>query len=44
MTSVNLCNEMIDVHTGSERIAIDSIERTVDVALAIIDAARGTES
>lgn len=39
LRSVNLCNEMVDVHTGNERIAIASVERTVDVALALIDAA-----
>lgn len=40
LRSINLCNDMIDVHTGSERIAIASIERTVDVSLALVDAAR----
>lgn len=39
LPSVNLCNDMVDVHTGNERIAIASIERTVDLALALIDAA-----
>ncbi len=36
LASVNLCNDMVDVHTGSERIAVESVERTVDVALALI--------
>jgi tripeptide aminopeptidase len=40
LASVNLCNEMVDVHTADERIAVASVERTVDVALALIDAAR----
>ncbi len=44
LTSVNLCNEMLDVHTGSERIAITSIERTVDVALALVAAARESDA
>lgn len=39
LRSVNLCNDMVDVHTGDERIAVASVERTVDVALALIDAA-----
>ena len=37
---VNLCNDMIDVHTPDERIAVESLERTVDVCLALVDAAR----
>jgi tripeptide aminopeptidase len=40
LPSVNLCNDMIDVHTGDERIAVRSLERTVEVALAVIDTAR----
>lgn len=36
ISSINLCNDMIDVHTGSERIAVTSIERAVDVAVALI--------
>lgn len=39
LASVNLCNDMVDVHTGDERIAVASVEKTVDVALALIDAA-----
>ncbi len=39
LRSVNLCNDMVDVHTGSERIAIASVEQTVEVALALIDTA-----
>jgi di/tripeptidase len=31
---------MIDVHTGDERIAVASLERMVDVTLALVDAAR----
>ena len=40
LASVNLCNDMIDVHTPAERIAIESLERTVDVALALVETAR----
>ena len=40
LASVNLCNDMIDVHTPDERIAIESLERTVDVALALVETAR----
>jgi tripeptide aminopeptidase len=39
LASVNLCNEMIDVHTVDERIAVTSLERTVDVALALVEQA-----
>ena len=38
--AVNLCNGMIDIHTADERIAIDSLERMIDVTLGLIDAAR----
>ncbi len=44
LPSVNLCNDMVDVHTGNERIAVTSVERTVDVALALIDTARGASA
>jgi tripeptide aminopeptidase len=40
LPSVNLCNDMIDVHTADERIAVGSLERTVDVALAVVETAR----
>lgn len=43
LPSVNLCNDMIDVHTADERIAVGSLERTVDVALALIETARTWE-
>lgn len=38
---VNLANGMTDIHTPDERIAIDDLERMVDVTLALVDAARG---
>jgi tripeptide aminopeptidase len=37
---VNLANGMTDIHTPDERIAIDDLERMVDVTLALVDAAR----
>ena len=37
---VNLANGMTDIHTPDERIAIEDLERMVDVALALVDAAR----
>jgi tripeptide aminopeptidase len=36
---VNLANGMIDIHTPAERIAVDDLERMVDVTLALADAA-----
>jgi tripeptide aminopeptidase len=38
--AVNVCNGMIDVHTGDERIAVQSLEQMVDLTLALVDAAR----
>ena len=37
---VNLANGMVDIHTSDERIAVDDLERMVDVTLALVDAAR----
>jgi len=36
---VNLANGMIDIHTPDERIAVEDLERMVDVTLGIVDAA-----
>ena len=36
---VNLANGMVDIHTPDERIAVDDLERMVDVTLALVDAA-----
>jgi tripeptide aminopeptidase len=36
----NLANGMVDIHTPDERIAVEDLERMVDVTLAIVDAAR----
>jgi tripeptide aminopeptidase len=35
----NLANGMVDIHTPDERIAVDDLERMVDVTLGIVDAA-----
>jgi tripeptide aminopeptidase len=40
LPAVNLCNGMRDVHTPDERIAVESLERMLDVTLGLIDAAR----
>jgi tripeptide aminopeptidase len=40
LASVNLCNDMVDVHTADERIAVTSLERTVSLALALVETAR----
>jgi tripeptide aminopeptidase len=37
---VNLANGMVDIHTSDERIAVDDLDRMVDVTLALVDAAR----
>jgi len=37
---VNLANGMIDIHTSDERIAVDDLERMVDVTLALVESAR----
>jgi tripeptide aminopeptidase len=36
---LNLANGMVDIHTPDERIALDDLERMVDVTLALVDAA-----
>ncbi len=38
---VNLANGMVDIHTVDECIAVEDLERMVDVTLGIVDAARG---
>jgi len=37
---VNLANGMTDIHTPDERIAVDDLDRMVDVTLALVDGAR----
>jgi tripeptide aminopeptidase len=39
LACVNLANGMVDIHTPAERIAVDDLERMVDVTLALSDAA-----
>ena len=36
---VNLANGMVDIHTPDERIAVEDLDRMVDVTLALFDAA-----
>jgi len=38
---LNLANGMQDIHTPDERIAVDDLERMVDVTLALVDVALG---
>ena len=37
---VNLANGMVDIHTPDERIAVEDLERMVEVTLGIVDAAQ----
>src|SRR5206468_5099621 len=37
---LNLANGMIDIHTPDERIAVEDLERMVDVTLALVEVAR----
>jgi tripeptide aminopeptidase len=37
---LNLANGMVDIHTPDERIAVEDLERMVDVTLALVEAAR----
>ena len=37
---LNLANGMVDIHTPDERIAVEDLERMVDVTLALADEAR----
>ena len=41
---LNLANGMQDIHTPDERIAVEDLERMVDVALALVDVARETDA
>lgn len=34
--AVNLCNDMIDIHTADERIAVESLEAMVEITQAIV--------
>ena len=37
---VNLANGMVDIHTPDERIAVEDLERMVEVTVGIVDAAQ----
>ena len=41
---LNLANGMRDIHTPEERIAVEDLERMVDVTLALVDVAREPSS
>ncbi len=41
LSCLNLANGMMEIHTPNEWIAVDDIERMVDVTLAIVDLAAG---
>ncbi len=43
LACVNLANGMIDIHTADERIAVEDLERMVDVTLALVAGGRGIE-
>jgi len=38
--AVNLCNDMVDIHTDNERIAVRSLERMVELTVALVEQAR----
>ncbi len=38
---LNLANGMTDIHTSDERIAVEDLERMVDVTLALVETAHG---
>jgi tripeptide aminopeptidase len=40
LACVNIANGMLDIHTPDERIAVDDLDRMVDVTLALVDLAR----
>jgi tripeptide aminopeptidase len=40
LACVNLANGMQDIHTPDERIAVDDLERMVDVTLSLVEVAR----
>jgi tripeptide aminopeptidase len=43
LSCVNLANGMVDIHTADERIAVEDVERMVDVTLALVASARDLE-
>ena len=40
LSCLNLANGMMEIHTPDEWIAVDDVERMIDVTLAIVDLAR----
>jgi tripeptide aminopeptidase len=38
---LNLANGMTDIHTADERIAVEDLERMVEVTLALVETAHG---
>ena len=41
---VNLANGMADIHTGDEHIAVEDLDRMVDVTLALVEGAREADA
>jgi tripeptide aminopeptidase len=44
LSCLNLANGMQDIHTPDERIAVEDLERMVDVTLALVDVARDADT
>jgi tripeptide aminopeptidase len=44
LACANLANGTVDIHTVDERIAVDDLERMVEVTLGIVEAAREAEA
>jgi tripeptide aminopeptidase len=44
LACVNLANGMAEIHTPDEHIAVSDLERMVDVTLALVETARGTNA
>lgn len=44
LACANLANGMVAIHTPDEHIAVDDLERMVDVTLALVDAAREADA
>jgi tripeptide aminopeptidase len=44
LACLNLANGMQDIHTSDERIAVEDLERMVEVTLALVDVARDADA
>jgi tripeptide aminopeptidase len=44
LSCLNLANGMLDIHTPDERIAVQDLERMVEVTLALVDVARDADA